>query len=70
MSYNDSPFQRNSSGVIINTNVNRQITEGKREKEKEKSLSDALSSIQKNQKVLQEQVRELKALFDILLERL
>ena len=70
MSYNDSPFQRNSSGVIINTNVNRQITEGKRKRDKEKSLSDALSSIQKNQKVLQEQVKELKALFDILLERL
>ena len=70
MSYNDSPFQRNSSGVIINTNVNRQITEGKRKRDKEKSLIDALSSIQKNQKILQEQMEELRSLFDILLKRL
>ena len=39
MSYNDSSYLRNSSGVIINTNADRQITEARQKKEKERTRS-------------------------------
>lgn len=70
MSYNDSSYLRNSSGVIINTNADRQITEARQKKDQEKSILDALSSVQKNQNDLMEQIKELKASFDILLEKM
>ena len=70
MSYNDSSYLRNSSGVIINTNADSQITEAMQKKDQEKSILDALSSVQKNQNDLMEQIKELKASFDILLEKM
>ena len=70
MSYNDSSYLRNSSGVIINTNADRQITEARQKKEKEKSILDALSSVKSNQEYLMKQIKELKASFDILLEKM
>ncbi len=70
MSYNDSTLQRNSSGVVINTSADKQISARIKEKEREKSLSEALSSIQENQKFLMEQILELKASFEIIMKRI
>tara|TARA_Y100000401_G_scaffold117428_1_gene126217 strand:+ start:2606 stop:2818 length:213 start_codon:yes stop_codon:yes gene_type:complete len=70
MSYDDSTLQRNSSGVVINTSADKQISARIKEKEREKSLSEALSSIQENQKFLMEQILELKASFEIIMKRI
>ena len=70
MSYDDSTLQRNPSGVVINTSADKQISARIKEKEREKSLSEALSSIQENQKFLMEQILELKVSFEIIMKRI